>query len=156
VLSRPLLLGLLTLALVAVPAASRAEDAIGQCGDALAPYAEVQIETQPRLSLEVARTPDEHQVGLMYRPSLPQDSGMLFVYDHQAIEGYWMHNTYVPLSIAWIDQNGAIVDIQDMLPQTDDVHWPAAPYWYALEANQGWFMNNGVGVGQYVTFCLGA
>ena len=76
--------------------------------------------------------------------------------DREATEGYWMHNTYVPLSIAWIDQSGAIVDIQDMQPLTDDVHWPVAAYWYALEANQGWFMNNGVGVGQYVNLCLGA
>ena len=155
-LSRPLLLGLLTFALVAVPATTRAEDATAQCGDSFAPYAEVQIDTQPRLNLEVARTPDEHQVGLMYRQSLPDDGGMLFVYDHPATEGYWMHNTYVPLSIAWIDQNGAIVDIQDMQPLTDDVHSPAAAYWYALEANQGWFTNNGVGIGQYVTLCLGA
>ena len=155
-LSRPLLVGLLSLALVAVTAATRAEDAIGQCGDSTAPYAEVQIDTLPRLNLEIARTPDEHQVGLMYRQEMPTDSGMLFVYDHPATEGYWMHNTYLPLSIAWIDQSGAIVDIQDMQPLTDDVHWPAAPYWYALEANQGWFMNNGVGVGQYVTLCLGA
>ena len=138
-----------------MPAAGRADEAIGQCGDPFAPYAEVQIETYPRLNLEVARTPDEHQVGLMYRQSLPTDAGMLFVYDHQANEGYWMHNTLVPLSIAWIDQNGAIVDIQDMQPLTDDVHYPIAPYWYALEANQGWFFDNGVGVGQYVTFCLG-
>jgi uncharacterized membrane protein (UPF0127 family) len=152
---RPALLALLLVGLVALPAASRAEDAVGQCGDASAPYAEVQIETFPRLNLEVARTPDEHQVGLMFRPTLPTDSGMLFVYDRPATEGYWMHNTYVPLSIAWIGQEGAIVDIQDMQALTDDVHWPAAAYWYALEANQGWFYNNGVGVGQQVTFCLG-
>ena len=65
-----------------------------------------------------------------------------------------MHNTLVPLSIAWIDQNGSIVDIQDMQPQTDDVHTPAAPYWYALEVNQGWYSAHGVGVGQQIVFCL--
>ena len=152
---RSALLALLLVGLVALPAATRAEDAIGQCGDATAPYAEIQIDTFPRLNLEVARTPDEHQVGLMYRQELPTDSGMLFVYDRPATEGYWMHNTYVPLSIAWIGQEGTIVDIQDMQPLTDDVHWPTSAYWYALEANQGWFLNNGVGVGQQVTFCLG-
>jgi len=155
VLRRKTLLVLVSLALIALPATTQAENAIGQCGDPQAPYAEVQIETLPRLNLEIARTPDEHQVGLMYRDSLPVDAGMLFVYDHPATEGYWMHNTYVPLSIAWIDQSGAIVDIQDMQPLTDDVHWPAGAYWYALEANQGWFVNNGIGIGQYVTFCLG-
>jgi uncharacterized membrane protein (UPF0127 family) len=152
---RPALLVLLLVGLVALPAASRAEDAIGQCGDASAPYAEVQIDTFPRLNLEIARTPDEHQVGLMFRQTLPIDSGMLFVYDRPATEGYWMHNTYLPLSIAWIGQEGNIVDIQDMQPLTDDVHWPSGPYWYALEANQGWFFENGVGVGQQITLCLG-
>jgi uncharacterized protein len=152
---RSLVLALLTLALIVLPAASRADDAVGQCGDPSAPYVEVQIETQPRLALEIARTPEEHQVGLMFRESLPSNNGMVFIYDRPATEGYWMHNTHVPLSIAWIDQFGNIVDIQDMQPLTDDVHWPVAPYWYALEANQGWFFEHGVGVGQQVTFCLG-
>jgi uncharacterized protein len=121
-----------------------------------APYAEMEVEGQPRLSLELARTPQEHQTGLMFRESLDPDSGMLFVYDHPATEGYWMHNTLVPLSIAWLDKDGTIVDIQDMQPQTDDTHDPAAPYWYALEVNQGWFQAHGVGVGQAVRLCLGS
>ena len=152
------------------------------------PYAEVQIDTLPRMSLELARTPQEHQVGLMFRgydtavtqfsddqlqsvrtdfnvlqnqginvswSPLPEDGGMLFVYDRPANEGYWMHNTLTPLSIAWIDRDGTIVDIQDMQALTDDVHYPAAPYWYSLEANLGWFFNHGVGVGQQILFCLG-
>jgi len=151
---RPLVVALL---LLVVPAATRADNtAVGSCGDVSAPYAEVQIDTYPRLNLEIARTPDEHQVGLMYRKTLDPDSGMLFVYDHPATEGYWMHNTYVPLSIAWIDQNGTIVDIQDMQALTDDAHFPVAPYWYALEANMGWYVDHGVGVGQQIQFCLGS
>jgi uncharacterized membrane protein (UPF0127 family) len=70
----------------------------------------------------------------MYRQSLPDDGGMPFVYDHPRLRATGC-TTRVPLSIAWIDQNGAIVDIQDMQPLTDDVHWPAAAYW-CLEANQ--------------------
>jgi uncharacterized membrane protein (UPF0127 family) len=179
---------LISIALLLVPAATRAEQATGACGDMTTPYAEVQIDTLPRLNLEIARTPAEHQVGLMFRgwdvavghfpdeqlqqvhsefellqnrgenvrlDAVPDDSGMLFVYDRQATEGYWMHNTLTPLSIAWIDRDGTIVDIQDMQPLTDDVHWPAAPYWYSLEANLGWFANHGAGVGQQVLFCLG-
>src|SRR5262249_17957404 len=102
--------------------------------------------------------------GMMDREYLPPDSGMLFVYDHQAVEGYWMFHTLIPLSIAWIDRAGAIVDIQDM-PRLNDpfdvleasrtVYSPAGAYWYALEVNQGWFVENGVGVGQQVVFCLG-
>jgi uncharacterized protein len=119
------------------------------------PYAVVQIDGQPRLSLELATTPEQRERGLMFRSSLDPDSGMLFVYNQPATEGYWMRNTLVPLSIAWLDHAGGIVDIQDMQPQTDDTHTPAAPYWYALETNQGWFQAHGVSVGQVVQLCLG-
>ena len=88
-----------------------------------APYAEVQIDTYPRIDLELARTPQEHEYGLMYREYLPPDSGMLFVYTLQANEAYWMYHTLIPLSIAWIDRDGTIVDIQDMprLNNPDDM-----------------------------------
>jgi uncharacterized protein len=152
---RSLALVFLCLALLTLPPASSAQDAIGGCGDSAAPFAEVQIETFPRIELELARTSAEHQVGLMFRESMPWERGMLFVYDRQASEGYWMHNTFIPLSIAWINREGTIVDIQDMQPLSDDVHYPAEPYWYALETNQGWFFENGVGVGQQIVFCLG-
>jgi uncharacterized membrane protein (UPF0127 family) len=145
----------IVLGVLALPASTRAQGAVGACGDPGAPYAEVQIDTYPRLWLELARTPQEHQVGLMFRETMPWENGMLFVYDRPAIEGYWMRNTLIPLSIAWIERDGTIVDIQDMQPQTDDVHFPSAQYWYALETNQGWFYENGVGVGQQVIFCLG-
>jgi uncharacterized protein len=151
-------IGLLTLVAVGVfawPTSGRAQDAIGACGDPATPYAEVQIDTYPRLWLELARTPAEKQVGLMYRESMPWENGMLFVYDRPATEGYWMRNTLIPLSIAWIERDGTIVDIQDMQPQSDEVHYPSGQYWFALEANQGWFFENGVGIGQQVIFCLG-
>ena len=152
---RAFLLGILALGLSLLPAGrGHADTTQAVCDPTSAPYAEVQIDPLPRVALEIARTPQEHQVGLMNRQSLDPDSGMLFVYDRQAAEGYWMHDTLVPLSIAWIDRDGAIVDIQDMQPLTDDVHYPAAPYWYALEVNQGWFYEHGVGVGQQVLFCL--
>jgi uncharacterized membrane protein (UPF0127 family) len=152
---RSLCVAALLFASVSLPC--QAQQQIPTCDpSASTPYAEFQIDTLPRIEpLEVARTEPEHELGLMYRDSLPPDAGMLFIYDHQATEGYWMHNTLLPLSIAWIDQNGGIVDIQDMQPETDDVHFPAAPYWYALEVNQGWFVQHGVGVGQQVLFCLG-
>lgn len=117
------------------------------------PYAEVDIETRPRLQLEVAATPQERTRGLMFREWLPWEQGMLFVFEQQGQGGFWMRNTLLPLSIAWLDLDGTIVDIQDMQPQTDDVHVPAAPYWYALETNQGWYQANGVGVGQRVLLC---
>jgi uncharacterized protein len=134
------------------------------CGDPGVPYAEVQISTQPRVNLQLARTEPQRQQGLMFVDNLAPDSGMLFVYDSPSRESYWMYHTLIPLSIAWIDRDGTILDIQDM-PRLNDpndvqeasrtVYTPAvAPYWYALEVNQGWFVNHGVGVGQQFSFCL--
>jgi uncharacterized membrane protein (UPF0127 family) len=156
----------LLLSLLVLPASgrARAQDAVGACGDPSAPYAQVQIDTSPRIDLELARTNQEHELGLGYRPELPPDSGMLFIYQAQSTESYWMYHTLIPLSIAWIDRDGTIVDIQDMpvLNDPDDrqeaglhVYSPAAPYWYALEVNEGWFVQHGVGVGQQIVFCLG-
>jgi uncharacterized membrane protein (UPF0127 family) len=99
----------------------------------------------------------------MFRDYLAPDSGMLFVYTAQAREAYWMYNTLIPLSIAWIDRSGTIVDIQDMARLNDPsdaseaarfVYPPAAPYWYALEVSDGWFLHHGVGVGHQILFCL--
>ena len=162
---RTIVLAGLVVGLMALPNRGRAQDAVASCGDPAAPYAEVQIDTYPRLDLEIARTPQEHELGLMYREDLPPDSGMLFVYQADSHEGYWMYHTLIPLSIAWIDREGTIVDIQDM-PRLNDpndlteasrtVYTPAAPYRYALEVNEGWFLQHGIGVGQQVLFCLGA
>ncbi|GAC1327464.1 MAG: hypothetical protein NVSMB2_26860 [Chloroflexota bacterium] len=148
---------------IALPGRSRAQTAAA-CDDG-APYAEVQSDAAPRIDLELAQTPQEHEIGLMDRSSLPVDSGMLFIYQYEARDAYWMFHTLIPLSIAWIDRSGTIVDIQDM-PRLGDpfdrveagqhVYAPAAPYWYALEVNRGWFSDNGVSVGQRVTFCLGS
>ena len=162
---RTVVLAALVVGLMALPTRGRAQDAVGGCGDPSAPFAEAQIDTYPHLELELARTPQEHELGLMYRDYLPPDSGMLFVYQADSREGYWMYHTLIPLSIAWIDHEGTIVDIQDM-PRLNDpndvseasrtVYTPAAPYRYALEVNEGWFVQHGVGVGQQMLFCLGA
>jgi uncharacterized membrane protein (UPF0127 family) len=124
----------------------------GACGQQ--PFAEAQVPGRPRLALELATTPEQHERGLMFRESMPADHGMLFVFDRQSNAAFWMRNTLIPLSVAYIDADGTILDIQDMQPQTDDSHPPARPYWYALEVNQGWYANNGVGVGDVLVFCL--
>jgi uncharacterized membrane protein (UPF0127 family) len=157
--------GLVGVILVGFTAAgNKAQAAIGSCGDASAPYAEVQIDSHPRINLRLARTEEERETGLMYVDSMPQADGMLFVYTAPSTESYWMYHTLIPLSIAWIDKDGTIVDIQDM-PRLNDpsdvqeaartVYTPAAAYWYALEVNEGWFVQNGVSVGQQMVFCLG-
>jgi len=162
---RSLLLAAVVVGLMALPARGRAQDAPGACDAASGPYAVVQIDTQPRIDLELARSSQDHERGLMFRDYLPPDSGMLFVYTFAARESYWMFNTLIPLSIAFVDRDGTIVDIQDMARLDDPsneseaarfVYPSAAPYWYALEVNSGWFLDHGVGVGQQIAFCLGS
>jgi uncharacterized membrane protein (UPF0127 family) len=156
--------------LMALPSAHvRADDASSSAGcdytSSTAPYGEVQIDTYPRVNLRLARTEQEREQGLMFVDNMAPDDGMLFVYTSPSTESYWMYHTDIPLSIAWIDQNGTILDIQDMprLNNPDDqteaaqhVYTPAVvPYWYALEVNEGWFVQHGVGVGQQILVCLG-
>jgi hypothetical protein len=168
---RPALLALVVVAVLAVSLVGlttavkvRAQSAIAACGDPSAPYAEAQIDTHPRINLQLARTEQERETGLMYVDDLPPDNGMLFIYTAPSNESYWMYHTLIPLSIAWIDKDGTIVDIQDM-PRLNDpndiqeagstIYTPSGSYWYALEVNEGWFVQNGVGVGQQMLFCLG-
>jgi len=102
------------------------------------------------LSIEVADTPDERSVGLMNRESLPDDAGMLFDFGADVQAGFWMRNTLIPLSIAFIDKDGMIVHIEDMEPQTDDLHYSPTIYRYAIEVNQGWYEDNGIMAGDTV------
>lgn len=104
------------------------------------------------IRVEIADDADERQQGLMFRESLEENQGMLFVYPEQRTLGFWMKNTLIPLDIAYIDREGRIVDIQQMEPQTTETHNSAAPAMYALEMNQGWFEANGIRVGDLVEF----
>jgi uncharacterized membrane protein (UPF0127 family) len=85
--------------------------------------------------------------GLMYRTSLAPNSGMLFVYERPAMECMWMKNTLVPLSVAFFDQAGRVINIEQMQPQTEDSHCAERPASYALEMEQGWFARNGIRAG---------
>ncbi len=100
--------------------------------------------------VELADTAGERARGLMFRESLGADVGMLFLFAADTRGGFWMENTLVPLSIAFIDRDGVIIDIQDMEPLTRELHSPGAAYRWALEVNQGWFVDNGVEVGDRV------
>ena len=104
------------------------------------------------VEVEVADTDAERQMGLMEGSVLPEDAGMLFVFEGEQTLSFWMRDTLIPLSIAYIDAEGRIVDIQDMQP-LDDVppHYVSAePAQYALEVNQGFFEERGVMVGDTV------
>ena len=97
-----------------------------------------------RIEAEVAATDRDRQVGLMNRREMPPQRGMLFVFDHENTHCMWMRNTYLPLSVAFIDARGVIINIADMKPQTEDNHCAKVPARYALEMNVGWFAQRGI------------
>lgn len=100
--------------------------------------------------VELALTPDQQETGLMFRASMPDDHGMLFVFPQDTTEAFWMANTLIPLQIAFVDANATIVDLQEMLPLTLDFHYPAAPYRYSIEANATWYDRHAIHVGDSV------
>ena len=107
------------------------------------------------LTIELATTPEARSCGLSLRDSLPANRGMLFVYAEPEILTFWMKNTRMPLSIAFIDTAGRIVSIQKMNPfPLTTVYASPVPALYALEVNQGWFEENGVGIGDVFEFNL--
>jgi uncharacterized protein len=104
--------------------------------------------------VEVADSPEEREVGLMNRESLPADAGMIFLFDEDTASGFWMKNTLIPLSIAFADADGTIVSILDMEPCEADpceIYDPGVPYRSALEVNQGAFADWGVQEGDRLT-----
>lgn len=103
-----------------------------------------------RLVAEVAATTDTRTTGLMNRFSLKPDHGMLFIFAAPQPLAFWMHNTYVPLSIAFIGTDGRILNIEDMAPRTDDTHPSRGVALYALEMKKGWFADRGINVGDPV------
>jgi len=102
------------------------------------------------LTVEVAATPDARATGLMNRFSLKPDHGMLFVFEMPQPMAFWMKNTYIPLSVAFVDRNGRILNIEDMRPQDEATHWSKGFALYAIEMKQGWFASKGIGAGDIV------
>ncbi len=107
---------------------------------------------QNEIQVEVAKTPEERSHGLMERKRLNKDEGMLFIFETEDYHGFWMKNTFIPLSIAFIEKSGRIAWITDMKPLTLDSHVPPKPILYALEMNKGWFSSHGVKVGDIIRF----
>ena len=105
--------------------------------------------------VELADSSPQRSRGLMFRASLPADEGMLFRFAADTTGGFWMQSTLLPLSIAFIDAAGRIVDIQDMEPLTTTAHAPPSAYRWALEMNQGWFSAAGVAAGDTVRLLEG-
>ncbi len=103
------------------------------------------------LKVEVALTDEQRNRGLMFRKQLGRDDGMLFVFDDPGYYAMWMKNTLIPLSVAFLDADGVILNILDMEPQTLDSHGAAGPAVYAIETNVGWFAAHKVKAGDKVT-----
>ena len=102
---------------------------------------------QVPVKVEIADSDAERQRGLMERTALGENRGMLFVFESEQRLSFWMKNTLIPLSVAYLDSEGRIVDIQDMQPLDETSHPSAAPARYALEVNQGFFEEHGIEVG---------
>jgi len=97
------------------------------------------------LTVEIADENHERQAGMMHRTTMPENEGMLFVFPYPHRSGFWMKNTIVPLSIAYIDPAGRVIEIHDMQPGDEKaVESRSARVQYALEVNQGWFARNGI------------
>jgi uncharacterized membrane protein (UPF0127 family) len=124
----------------------------------LAPFKSSQAQEGPQLNLprvslsagmhqisaQVAQTPVQRQIGLMNRKDMPQHEGMLFVFEEPAQQCFWMKNTLLPLTAAFLADDGTIVNLADMKPQTLNSHCSAQPVRYVLEMNQGWFMGKAI------------
>jgi uncharacterized membrane protein (UPF0127 family) len=101
--------------------------------------------------VEVANTDAGRSQGLMFRESMGENNGMLFVFSETAPHSMWMMNTYIPLSVAFLDEGGVILNIADMMPQTVTAHHSAGPSKYAIEMNLGWFAARNIKPGARVT-----
>jgi uncharacterized protein len=100
-----------------------------------------------RIEAEVAVNQPQRSLGLMHRRSMPVNHGMLFTFPESAGHCFWMKNTLLPLSIAFLDERGEIINIAEMTPQSEKNHCPVRPARYALEMNTGWFKARGIAAG---------
>ena len=103
-----------------------------------------------RIEAEVAANQKNRMQGLMHRRSMQPNEGMIFVFTQEERHCMWMRNTFLPLSVAFLDAEGRILNIEDMEPQTEDNHCAAAPARFALEMNKGWFAGKGIKPGQRI------
>ncbi len=103
-----------------------------------------------KITAEVAATEQARQLGLMHRTYLPSDDGMLFVFESKGTHCFWMRNTKIPLAIAFLADDGKIVNVIEMKAMTEDNHCPSQPVRFALEMNQGWFAKKGLSTGHAI------
>ena len=99
------------------------------------------------LQVQVAQTPEQQQIGLMFRKTMGTNDGMLFIFDEPRQQCFWMKNTLLPLSVAFIADDGSVVNVDDMKPLTLDSHCSTKPVRYVLEMNVGWYDKRGIKAG---------
>jgi uncharacterized protein len=99
------------------------------------------------INAQVAATPEQRSIGLMHRPDMPANEGMLFVFEQPGVQCFWMKNTLLPLTAAFVADDGSIVNLADMQPLSLDSHCSAQPVRYVLEMHKGWFAKRGVQAG---------
>jgi uncharacterized membrane protein (UPF0127 family) len=104
-----------------------------------------------QIDAQIAQTNEQRATGLMYRKEMPQHEGMLFVFERPSVQCFWMKDTLLPLSAAFVADDGTVVNIADMKPLALDSHCSDKPVRYVLEMNQGWFAKKGVKAGMKLT-----
>jgi uncharacterized membrane protein (UPF0127 family) len=104
-----------------------------------------------QIDAQVATTPDQRAMGLMFRKEMPQHEGMLFAFDQPSVQCFWMMNTYLPLTAAFVADDGTIVNMADMKPLDLNSHCSAKPVRFVLEMQQGWFAKKGIKAGTKLT-----
>ena len=104
-----------------------------------------------QIDTQLAQTPEQRQTGLMWRKEMPQHEGMLFIFEQPSQQCFWMKNTLLPLTAAFVADDGTIVNLEDMKPQTTDPHCSTKPVRYVLEMNKGWFAKKGIKAGSKLT-----
>jgi len=100
-----------------------------------------------KIDAQVAQTEAQQEFGLMFRKEMPQGEGMIFVFDKPSTQCFWMKNTILPLTAAFVADDGRIVNLADMQPQTENTHCSSEPVRFVLEMNQGWFARKGIKAG---------
>jgi uncharacterized membrane protein (UPF0127 family) len=141
-----------------MPGVTAPQDPVAVAGPTVVPDAEIEATVGGHaLRLRVVATPEKRAAGLMFYRELPDDLGMLFVFPVDQELSFWMRNTLVPLSVAYLDAERRILNVEDMQPLDEQTfHRSAGPARYALEVRQGWFAARGIGAGAVVEFTLPA
>lgn len=103
-----------------------------------------------RIDAQLASSPAQRQIGLMHRKDMPTHEGMLFSFEEPGVQCFWMKNTLIPLTIAFLDEEGSIVTLADMQPHDETSHCPIRPVRFALEMEQGWFKAKGIRTGDRI------